>query len=67
MSDHLVTLEIKMLVRNVEEKFEDSPVKMTPNATAITVGNLLNEILNDSPLDEIADGMITVMAAEEIK
>ena len=67
MSDHLVTLEIKMLVRNIEEKFENSPIEMTPNATAITVGNLLNEILNDSPLDEIADGMITVMSAEEIE
>jgi hypothetical protein len=67
MSDHLVTFEIKMLVRNIEEKFENSPIEMTPNATAITVGNLLNEILNDSPLDEIADGMITVMAAEEIE
>jgi len=67
MSDHLVTLEIKMLVRNIEEKFENSPIEMTPNATAITVGNLLNEILNDSPLDEIADGMITVTEAKEIE
>jgi hypothetical protein len=57
MSDHLVTFEIKMLVRNVEEKFKDSPVEMTPNATVITVGNLLNEILNDSPLDKITDGI----------
>jgi len=67
MSDHLVTLEIKMLVRNIEEKFKNSPIEMTPNATAITIGNLLNEILNDSLLDEIADGMITVTEAEEIE
>jgi len=67
MSNHMVTFEVKIIVKNVEEKFEDSSIEMTPNDTANTVGKLLNKILNGSQLDEIADGMITVMAAEEIE